>query len=416
MKKTLLLSIFVVLVLSMLFGVVFAFAKDITIEYITLGNVQMDIMDEMVSQFESENPGIKVKVDSWPFGEAYTKYVTRIKSGNPPDCGYMFVTNLSEFNERGALVPVDDYISASLKQDFYKVLVDRVTLEDGKMYAMPGWFSTRLFIYRKDILDKKGIDIPRTPGDLLNVAKALHNPPEMYGFSFPGGSTRHIFRWFGIQLWGRGGQFFTPDMKKVIFNDEAGVEALTYLNELKEYFQPGYLQQNEHEVQRLFNEGKVAVVQLFYSALTGAMEKNPEWDVVAVFPPLPNKVTLGIMDAFSIFKTTPERQEAAGKWLEFLQRNEYRVESNAVQGFNPVKKSTSFDFMATEFAQKYPAVETFFNATPYARFEPIHPLWQQIESIIGKQIQRSFLGEVTPKEALDIAAEETNKLIAEFNE
>jgi ABC-type glycerol-3-phosphate transport system substrate-binding protein len=392
MKKTLLLSIFVVLVLSMLFGVVFAFAKDITIEYITLGNVQMDIMDEMVSQFESENPGIKVKVDSWPFGEAYTKYVTRIKSGNPPDCGYMFVTNLSEFNERGALAPVDDYISASLKQDFYKVLVDRVTLEDGKMYAMPGWFSTRLFIYRKDILDKKGIDIPRTPGDLLNMAKALHNPPEMYGFSFPGGSTRHIFRWFGIQLWGRGGQFFTPDMKKVIFNDEAGVEALTYLNELKEYFQPGYLQQNEHDVQRLFNEGKVA------------------------FPPLPNKVTLGIMDAFSIFKTTPERQEAAGKWLEFLQRNEYRVKSNAVQGFNPVKKSTSFDFMATEFAQKYPAVETFFNATPYAHFEPIHPLWQQIESIIGKQIQRSFLGEVTPKEALDIAAEETNKLIAEFNE
>jgi len=72
--------------------------------------------------------------------------------------------------------------------------------------------------------------------------------------------------------------------------------------------------------------------------------------------------------------------------------------------------------MATEFAQKYPAVETFFNATPYAYFEPINPLWRQIQDVLGKQIQKCFLGELTPKEALDVAAEKANKLIAEFNE
>ena len=412
MKKALLLSIFGVLVLSMLFGV--AFAKDITIEYITLGDVQMDIMDEMVSQFESENPGIKVKAESWPFREAYTKYVIRIKAGNPPDCGYMFVTNLSEFKERGAIVPLDDYISATFKQDFYEVLLDQVTLEDGKLYAIPAWFSTRLFMYRKDILDEKGINIPKTPEDLLNMVQALHNPPEMYGIAFPAGPPRHIFRWFGIQLWGRGGDYFTPDMKKVAFNDEAGVEALTFLNELKEYFQPGYLGEDEHEVERLFYAGLTPVTQLYYRVLIGATDEHPDWDVVVDFPPVPNRVTLGIMDAFSLFKTTPERQEAAWKWLEFIHRNEYRVKSNMQLGFNPVKKSTTFAFMQTDFLKKYPEIKKFFDAVPYANFEPIHPLWRQIQDIIGRRIQECFLGDLTPKEALDAAAEESNELLADF--
>jgi len=416
MKKFLFSSILLcmVLVLFMLFGTIFAFAQEVTIKYITLGGVQMESMDEMVSKFEKENPGIKVKVEDWPFVENYTKYVTSIKAGNPPDCGYVWITNLDEFRKRGALVPVDEYISDALKQDFYKALVDQVTLEDGKMWATPLWFSTRLFMYRKDILDKHGIGIPRSPEDLLAMAKALHNPPEMYGFCFPGGSTRHIWRWFTIQLWGRGGSFFTPDMKKVTFNDKAGVEALTFLNEMKPYFQPGYLQHNEHDLQIMFYQGKVPAIQLFYSVITGGeIEKNPDWKIVAEFPPVEKKLTLGIMDVFCIFKTTPEKQKAAGKWLEFIYRNEYRTKANILQGFQPVKKSVASDFMQTDLLEKYPEVKKFLDSTPYAQFEPLHPLWEKIQDILGRYIQKCLLGDLTPQEALDAAAKEANESLAE---
>ncbi|MBA7661230.1 hypothetical protein ES703_69245 [subsurface metagenome] len=148
--------------------------------------------------------------------------------------------------------------------------------------------------------------------------------------------------------------------------------------------------------------------------LTKATDEHPDWDVVVDFPPVPDRVTLGIMDAFSLFKTTPERQEAAWKWLEFIHRNEYRIKSNMQLGFNPVKKSTTFDFMQTDFVERYPEIRKFFDATPYAYFEPIHPLWRQIQDIIGRRIQECFLGDLTPKEALDAAAEESNELLADF--
>jgi len=389
-------------------------AKTITIEYVTLGGVQMDIMDEMVAQFEKENPDIKVNVQDWPFADAYTKYVTSIRAGNPPDVGYMFVTNLEEFKERGGIVPLDDYLSPEMKADFYPVLLDRNTLSDGHIWALPAWFSTRLFMYRNDLLEEHGLSVPQTPEELLNIVQTLHNPPEMYGFAFPGKSTRHIFRWFGTQLWGRGGDFFNEDMSEATFNGAAGVEALTFLNELKPYFQPGYLQEDEHDVERLFYLGRIPVVQMYYRVLTNAMEQNPDWDVVADYIPTPEKVTLGIMDSYSIFKTTPERQEASWKWLQFILREEYRVHSNLQLGFQPVRDSVAQAFMADEVVQKYPAIEQFIDSTAYAYFEPIHPMWSQIEDSIGRAIQECFLDRLTPQEALDKAAVETNAILAEY--
>lgn len=391
------------------------FAETITIDYVTLGGVQMEIMGEMISQFEKENPEIKVKVEDWPFEDASSKYVTRIKAGDPPDCGYIFVTDLDEFKERGALVPIEDYLPTSMKEDYYEVLLDRNTLEDGKIWAIPAWFSTRLYMYRKDVLDEYGLKIPETEEELLNVARTLHNPPEMYGFPFPGKSPRHIFRWFGTQLWGRGGDFFTPDMKRVIFNSEAGVEALTFLNELKVYFEPGFLQDDEHDVERLFYMGKVPVVQMYYRVLTNAMNDNPSWEVVTGYVPTPNKVALGIMDSFAIFKTTPERQAASWKWLEFIATNEYRVKSNLELGFQPVRKSEAEEFMKSDEIRKYPAIKDFIDATQYSRFEPIHPMWNQIQDILGRAIQECFLGKVTPQQALDEAATKANKILDEYN-
>ena len=54
-------------------------------------------------------------------------------------------------------------------------------LKDG--YAsvpVDGW--TQMIVYRKDLFDAKGLKAPSTYADVEAAIKALHNPPEMYGF------------------------------------------------------------------------------------------------------------------------------------------------------------------------------------------------------------------------------------------
>ena len=120
------------------------------------------------------------------------------------------------------------------------------------------------------------------------------------------------------------------------------------------------------------------------------------------------------MDSFCIFKTTPERQAASWKWLEFIQREEYRIPSNLLMGFQPVRDSVAQEFVKDPLVQKYPAIQEFIDATPYAYFEPIHPGWSEIEDALGQAIQECFLGRLSPKEALDKAAEEANAILAEY--
>jgi len=390
----------------------------ITIHFVTLGNTQGDILDEMVAEFEKQNPGIKVEWENWPYMDAYNKYVTVTEGGSPPDCGYTFAIMLPEFVEKGALIPVEKYISDSLKEDYYEGIRERASL-NGTMWALPAWYSTNIITYRKDLLDKYGLDIPKTPEEVIEIAKVLNNPPELYGAAFPAGQNgTYAVRWFANQLWGRGGKFLTEDKKRAAFNSEAGIESLKYLTNLEPYFQVGYLAQGEHEVARLFEKGKTPWIQYSMGgALTDPGKNHPDWDLVPAFPPTPKKVALGIMDLYFLFKTTPERQEAAWKWLEFTQQAKYTEHTNIISGYQPTRKSAADYYMNTEFFKQNPLQEkmqTFIEAGKYVKFPPYSPKWYEIEDILQEAMQKSFSGKLSPEEALAEAEKKVNDALVEF--
>jgi multiple sugar transport system substrate-binding protein len=393
-------------------------ASPVTIRFITLGGVQNDILNEMVKTFEEENPGIRVKWENWPYVEAYNKYITTVKGGSPPDCGYTYDHMLPELVERGAIVPVEDYISEDLKKDYYEAVLERARYK-GELWALPAWYSTNLITYRKDILDKHNLKVPTTPEEALALAKALHNPPELYGASFPAGSTPNSpIRWFSTQLWGRGGEFLTKDGTKAVFNSKAGIEALEYLMALEPYYQPGYLSHGEHELARIYNSGKVAWMQWSMGgAVLSPKEDHPDWEFVSAYPSTPQKVSLGIEDHYVIFKTTPERQEAAYKWLEFTQRPEYTEHSNIDMGFLPTKRSAAEYYMSTDFFKNHPErdnIEAYIGAAEYVKWHPFSPKWNEIGTELQEAIQLALTGKLTAEEALNQAASKANEILDDF--
>lgn len=413
-----LVSLTVVILMVSVGYVVLAADNPITIQYVTLGSLQEDILDEMVAEFEKQNPKIKVKWENWPYSDAYNKYITVAKAGMPPDCGYVFAHMLPEFVEKGFLVPVEKYISDSLKENYYEGIREGASY-NGTMWALPAWYSTNVITYRKDLLDKYGFNIPKTPEEVIKIAKVLHNPPEFYGAAFPaGGTPTSSIRWFATQLWGRGGKFLTEDNKRAAFNSEAGIEALKYLVNLEPYFQPGYLADSEHEVARAFKEGKIPWIQFSMGGgLLDPQKAHPDWNLVPAYPPTPKKVALGIMDVYFLFKTTPERQEAAWKWLEFTQKAKYTEPTNIQMGFLPTSKSAAEYYFNTEFFKQNPLQEkmqTFIEASEYIKFPPYSPKWNEIKSVLREVMQKTFVGKLSVEEALAEAEKKTNDLLAEI--
>ncbi|MBQ2741276.1 MAG: extracellular solute-binding protein [Oscillospiraceae bacterium] len=153
-----------------------------------------------VWQYINENIGGKINVNAIPASEFATKFTTIMASPEslPDLVGFQNKpSTFSDYCEQGAFVALDDY--AEFLPD-YNAFWDGLPEEDqwmrntrktanGKIYYSPvfgmeRYTNLRTWLYRKDVFDKHGLEVPETTEDLYNVSKKLKELyPESYPFS-----------------------------------------------------------------------------------------------------------------------------------------------------------------------------------------------------------------------------------------
>ena len=115
---------------------------------------------------------------------------------------------------------------------------------DGEINLIPGIHSgSVLAFYRKDLLDKHGLSIPKTWDEWMASAKAMHDPPNVYGCSMVAAND---FSLTSVDWWHRfeniGGQLFTGSLKdksyKPNVNSKEGVQALQMMIDALKYASP----------------------------------------------------------------------------------------------------------------------------------------------------------------------------------
>lgn len=95
---------------------------------------------------------------------------------------------------------------------------------DGKQYSMPINAGTRMFFYRKDLLDEAGLKAPETWDELRTAAKALTKDGQ-YGMSMSAKSGAwNVLNWVPY-LFAAGGNVWDED-RNITVNSDAGVAAL----------------------------------------------------------------------------------------------------------------------------------------------------------------------------------------------
>src|SRR5437588_11833375 len=76
-----------------------------------------EVATELLSAFERENPGLRVRVEQLPFTAAHEKLLTAYAGDATPDIAQMGNTWLPEFVALDAIVPLDDRLRASPQLD-----------------------------------------------------------------------------------------------------------------------------------------------------------------------------------------------------------------------------------------------------------------------------------------------------------
>ena len=105
-----------------------------------------------------------------------------------------------------------------------------------------------------------------------------------------------------------------------------------------------------------------------------------------------------------VMKTTPAREQAALKFLEFVLSEEFQTEWSIGTGFLPVNIKSAQSEAFQQFINQKPVLKTFMEQMPVARGRPIIAGYNALSDSLGRAIEATLLGE-SPAKALKTAQE-----------
>ncbi|MFJ8532361.1 extracellular solute-binding protein [Streptomyces sp. NPDC093591] len=170
-----------------------------------------DIQHE-VALFEQKYPAIKVKVVNAGQGvEHYTKLRTALKAGTgAPDMAQIEYQAVPTFTITDSLLDLSPYGAAELKDQFVDWTWGQVSGPGGEVWAIPQDTGPMGMLYRKDIFDKHGIQVPGTWEEFAAAARKLHKAdPDVYLTNL---AANEPAAWHGL-LWQAGAKPYATSGK-----------------------------------------------------------------------------------------------------------------------------------------------------------------------------------------------------------
>lgn len=281
--------------------------------------------EELIKQFEAENPNIKVEYVGIPNKSSKQKYDASIAANDTPDVGGVQTSWIADFSAREALVPLDDYFNQwEDKEKINRGAIDfnRSVSLDGKLYQIPTTQNLDILWYRPDWYQEAGLKAPENWDEFFTaVEKMTDKGQNRFGFTIRGGKggsfqlQRMMYANSGI------GEYFDANGKSTV-NDPKHVEFVKqYLGIYKQYTPESDITNAYKEMIAGFDTGAVALVQHNIGSFAEHEKALQPGQFAAL--PLPKtadgKYTVegGNTNGYAIFKTT-KHPDAAWKFVSFL--------------------------------------------------------------------------------------------------
>ena len=157
--------------------------EDVTLEFwtIDLKAAFGDFFNDMIAQYESENPGVKINWTDVPYADIQSKLVTAVAGGTAPDVVNLNTQFALTLAGQGALVDLSKEATDEQKSIYIKDLWDSATIGDSA-YAFPWYASPDIMFYNQSLFDKAGMEIPTTFDEALDEAEEFYNKTGAYLF------------------------------------------------------------------------------------------------------------------------------------------------------------------------------------------------------------------------------------------
>lgn len=269
----------------------------------------------------------KIELNFVDFGEMDKKVLAGFAAKQLPDILDPGITQMSVgWGKAGIVQDVSGLLKLIGSNDFYEPLVSALT-HRGKLYGIPYMANPQLLFYRKDWFAEKGLKAPTTYDEWANAARQFtgKNPAGKDGYGFPGFLAQvHAHAFWQNFIGPNDGAVFDKDWKIVLDTLPNNVEAMGQVKRVKEYMQPGAVNNSYGDTNNLFNDEVLAMNMSSTTFVHGVIKTKPNLvDKVGItkipFGPSSSKKRGAFLGCYSfVITSTTQAQDLANSFLTWF--------------------------------------------------------------------------------------------------
>jgi len=381
-----------------------------------------EMLREVGSIFESQNPDIKISIEVMPSTAIPTFMTAAFMAGEAPmDIIYPRLFNGMEWARRGFILNLDKYVEEIDTDDYFPGMFETGKYE-GSVYAIPMRVAAFCLIYNAGLLEAVGLDPNRPPQNWEEYVSSGKKITDLgkgqYGFGMVAGEMLDTIRQLSTFILSNGGRFLNDDLTKVTVNEKQSIEAVQFWVDLHLKYHitnPSPLEWRCEDAFRLLaGEGVAMIIDGPWTIDTvrrmagkKAAELMPKIRV-GLIPegPAGIRATLGWVRSVMIPAKTiyPEQ---SWRFVKFLTSSE--IIAKYCRALPPLKSSSG--------AERYhtPQMEAFTEMLMRHKIvsEPLAVPWTEIIKVIHDEVQGVILEKKNVQEAMDDATKNANKILEE---
>jgi len=374
-------------------------------------------LDALKAAFEAAHPDIEIEYLQIPSSEYYTKVLTMIAGGTPPDVAMLGMDKLGSWVPRGALQELTPYIKeAGYDLNALFPAVRKAIEFRGGIYALPRDVTTSVVAYNKTLFDQAGVAYPKagwTRQDFLRTARALTKVEggrtTVFGYAFDTFADGFV-DW----LFTNGANFINAEANRDALHEPKAVEVLKFLQGMvKEGIAPS---PSQAEAFKYASSAFAIQKTAMYVATVGwansfAKDPNLNWDVA----PMPVWAA-GMEPACRLwvnFWTLPKgstHPKEAFKVMAFFAGPEGQKIVGETRMGIPAIRSVAYGpaFLGLPGAPEHRQVflDVMENAKPF----PLFPESDQYFTVMRRELDQVWAGQRSVEEAVAAIDEQTRSL------
>ncbi|RZM77831.1 ABC transporter substrate-binding protein [Leptolyngbya iicbica] len=371
-----------------------------------------DYFNELIANFEAENPGITVRWIDVPWGDMQSKILTAVSAGTAPDVVNLNPDFASQLASKQAWLPLDDRISPAEKSLYLDKIWQANTL-NGESFGLPWYLTTRVTLYNTELFEAAGItEPPTTYEELATAAQQIKDATGKYAFfiSFVPEDAADVLQSF-VQM----GVPLVDDQGNAAFNTPEGKAVFQYWTDLyqQELLPREVLTQGHRRAVELYQAGETAILASGAEFLSTIENNAP--DIAAATASAPQisgetaKKNVAVMNL--VIPRSTDAPEAALKFALYVTNDANQLTFAKAANVLPSTTQALSDSYFTEPPTDAEPVTLArsVSAGQMADAEVLIPAMEDVKTLqkaIYTNLQAAMLGQKTVDEAVADAAAE----------